>query len=305
MRNGNTAGMRCQACPLSLLSNNVNTAAVTQPLPCLPAPSTRLPPAAGMRLNFWRTLRPLAADCPRCSPASGQLHAWAGSSAVQRKVQTARPQPEMVAACALPAGCSGRSPNRLLQDVACCLVCAVSRPALGPPIPCHVTPCARLYCALHRAMYCCSEYIPEIVEYVEQIVANGMGYAANGSVYFDTQAFRWGLEWMRGGGAVQAALKLGKTASGCFGSHALLSGPMLGLTVPHGLLSYDRVAAWLQGQRAHLRQAQPLGGGRCCAGGGGDRDRQRQAAPMRLCSLEGSQAGRAVLGEPLGRRQAR
>lgn len=36
----------------------------------------------------------------------------------------------------------------------------------------------------------CSEYIPEIVQYVEQIVANGMGYESNGSVYFDTQAFR-------------------------------------------------------------------------------------------------------------------
>lgn len=30
------------------------------------------------------------------------------------------------------------------------------------------------------------------MQYVEQIVANGLGYQANGSVYFDTQAFRWG-----------------------------------------------------------------------------------------------------------------
>ena len=37
-----------------------------------------------------------------------------------------------------------------------------------------------------------SEYIPEIVEYVRQIVNNGLGYEAGGSVYFDTQAFRWG-----------------------------------------------------------------------------------------------------------------
>jgi cysteinyl-tRNA synthetase len=35
-----------------------------------------------------------------------------------------------------------------------------------------------------------SEYIPEIVAYVERIAANGMAYAAAGSVYFDTQAFR-------------------------------------------------------------------------------------------------------------------
>ena len=34
-----------------------------------------------------------------------------------------------------------------------------------------------------------SEYVPEIVTYIETIVANGLGYEANGSVYFDTQAF--------------------------------------------------------------------------------------------------------------------
>jgi hypothetical protein len=83
---------------------------------------------------------------------------------------------------------------------------------------------ARLYRALYRPLHCCSEYIPEIVEYVEQIVANGMGYAANGSVYFDTQAFRCvGLTF--DAGVVWLWLKHGKTASGCFGSHALLAGP--------------------------------------------------------------------------------
>ncbi|GAB4823051.1 hypothetical protein N2152v2_010097 [Parachlorella kessleri] len=35
-----------------------------------------------------------------------------------------------------------------------------------------------------------SEYMAEVVEYVERIVANGIGYEANGSVYFDTQRFR-------------------------------------------------------------------------------------------------------------------
>ena len=34
-----------------------------------------------------------------------------------------------------------------------------------------------------------SEYVPEIVAYIETIVANGLGYEANSSVYFDTQAF--------------------------------------------------------------------------------------------------------------------
>ena len=36
-----------------------------------------------------------------------------------------------------------------------------------------------------------SEYIPEIVEYVQRIVDNGMGYESQGSVYFDTRSFRW------------------------------------------------------------------------------------------------------------------
>ena len=35
-----------------------------------------------------------------------------------------------------------------------------------------------------------SEYIPEIIAYVERIIANGMAYESNGSVYFDTRNFR-------------------------------------------------------------------------------------------------------------------
>ena len=34
-----------------------------------------------------------------------------------------------------------------------------------------------------------TEYVPEIVSFVEGIVKNGYGYAVDGSVYFDTQAF--------------------------------------------------------------------------------------------------------------------
>ncbi|ORX90132.1 cysteinyl-tRNA synthetase [Basidiobolus meristosporus CBS 931.73] len=34
-----------------------------------------------------------------------------------------------------------------------------------------------------------SEYVPEIVEYVQKIIDNGYGYEADGSVYFDTAAF--------------------------------------------------------------------------------------------------------------------
>lgn len=34
-----------------------------------------------------------------------------------------------------------------------------------------------------------TEYIPEVVAYIEQIISNGFGYESNGSVYFDTTAF--------------------------------------------------------------------------------------------------------------------
>jgi cysteinyl-tRNA synthetase len=34
-----------------------------------------------------------------------------------------------------------------------------------------------------------TEYVPEIVDFVEKIVKNGFGYEADGSVYFDTMAF--------------------------------------------------------------------------------------------------------------------
>jgi cysteinyl-tRNA synthetase len=34
-----------------------------------------------------------------------------------------------------------------------------------------------------------TEYVPEIVSFVERIVQNGYGYEAEGSIYFDTQAF--------------------------------------------------------------------------------------------------------------------
>lgn len=38
-----------------------------------------------------------------------------------------------------------------------------------------------------------TEYVPEIVQFVEQIVNNGYGYATeDGSVYFDTRAFDGG-----------------------------------------------------------------------------------------------------------------
>lgn len=35
-----------------------------------------------------------------------------------------------------------------------------------------------------------SEFIPEIIQYIEQIIKNGFAYVSNGSVYFDSQAFK-------------------------------------------------------------------------------------------------------------------
>ena len=35
-----------------------------------------------------------------------------------------------------------------------------------------------------------TEYVPRIVDYIEVIIGNGFGYASNGSVYFDTNAFK-------------------------------------------------------------------------------------------------------------------
>lgn len=34
-----------------------------------------------------------------------------------------------------------------------------------------------------------TEYVPEIVSYVDKIISNGFAYEAEGSVYFNTQAF--------------------------------------------------------------------------------------------------------------------
>ena len=35
-----------------------------------------------------------------------------------------------------------------------------------------------------------SEFLPEIVTYIETIIKNGYAYASNGSVYFDIEAFK-------------------------------------------------------------------------------------------------------------------
>jgi cysteinyl-tRNA synthetase len=47
----------------------------------------------------------------------------------------------------------------------------------------------RLGVAPPDAMTRVSEYVPEIVAYIEKIIANGYAYESNGSVYFDVQAY--------------------------------------------------------------------------------------------------------------------
>lgn len=34
-----------------------------------------------------------------------------------------------------------------------------------------------------------SEYVPEIISFIEKIISNGLAYESNGSVYFDVKAF--------------------------------------------------------------------------------------------------------------------
>ena len=48
----------------------------------------------------------------------------------------------------------------------------------------------RLGCLMPSLLTRVSDFIPEIRAYIDKIHENGMAYANNGSVYFDTQAFR-------------------------------------------------------------------------------------------------------------------
>ena len=73
----------------------------------------------------------------------------------------------------------------------------------------------RLGCLQPQVLTRVSEHMPEITSYVEQIVRNGLAYVSNGSVYFDTVAFRWAVQSQKSftGGCVCLLLTVSKSSS--------------------------------------------------------------------------------------------
>ena len=59
------------------------------------------------------------------------------------------------------------------------------------------------------------EYIPQIISFVQRIIDNSMGYESNGSVYFDTLHFRWGVGGWVGGGRGVSCLDVCVRVSAC------------------------------------------------------------------------------------------
>jgi len=43
-----------------------------------------------------------------------------------------------------------------------------------------------------------TEYVPEIVDFIEKIICNGFAYESNGSVYFDVQSYNNDGKFMYG-----------------------------------------------------------------------------------------------------------
>jgi hypothetical protein len=69
-----------------------------------------------------------------------------------------------------------------------------------------------------------SEYLPEVVSMCERIIANGFGYDAEGSVYFDTQAFvkagHSTASWRRGRSATRSCSPRARARSAALAASA-------------------------------------------------------------------------------------
>ena len=76
-----------------------------------------------------------------------------------------------------------------------------------------------LNCRLPDVMTRVSEYMDEIKAYVQQIYENGMAYAVNGSVYFDTQAYRCASQFYVAALPLMQSLALSVICEECMRSH--------------------------------------------------------------------------------------
>ena len=144
--------------------------------------------------------------------------------------------------------------------------------------------------SLQDAITRVSDYVPEIVAYIEAIQANGFCYEAGGSVYFDTAAF------------IKSGKKCAPRAP--FGPpppRAAAALPVHRALIPRLVAHPPQVREARPGQARGSRR-----GGDCRTRRGGrrvalDSGGRRETASSGLCSVEGVQGGRAKVGEPVGR----
>jgi cysteinyl-tRNA synthetase len=95
-----------------------------------------------------------------------------------------------------------------------------------------------------------SEYLPEVVSMVERIIGNGFGYDAEGSVYFDTQAF------------VKAGHNYGKLAPWSVGDAQLLAEGEGALGGTGGKRHPNDFALWKKSKPGEPKWPSPWGDGR-------------------------------------------
>lgn len=250
--------------------------------PCFPPSLLSSLPAAGTRPSSWKTWPPWAAACPPCSRASGA----AGRG--RRRGARSRGQAggAVRAACLLaaPRDASGvgsaRGVNQPAEAVARPKSKATHAKSAPPRLPIAASTSLRLSSTWTR------------------LWATAWRTRPTGRCTL-TRRRSGGCWLMHDVWVLDCWFGCGHSSAGC---------PLSGCPAP---AAASPTAPWLcppsplpQGQRAHIRQAEPVGGGRGGAGGRGRRRGRREAAPLRLCAVEGGQAGRALLGVTMGRRPA-